>query len=282
MKFYRPNGKSIETNTDNKSYMVQNNRRTVNPSEYKTRRPKEKEMIFGLRAVMEAIDAGKELDKVLIRRDMSSALAKELLGKLEGTSTTIQRVPQEKLSQFTDKNHQGVIAFISPISFYKLEEIIPSLYEQGKVPFVVILDGITDMRNFGAIARTCACAGVDAVVIPARGGVAINGDAIKTSAGALHSLPVCKVGQMQDAIRFLIESGLQVVAATEHADKNYTQADMRGPLAIIMGSEDMGIYEENLKLCSQKVRIPMSGAIESLNVSVAAGIMIYEAIRQRN
>ncbi|MBR1928152.1 MAG: 23S rRNA (guanosine(2251)-2'-O)-methyltransferase RlmB [Paludibacteraceae bacterium] len=262
--------------------MVQNNRRTVNPSEYKTRRPKEKEMIFGLRAVMEAIDAGKELDKVLIRRDMSSALAKELLGKLEGTSTTIQRVPQEKLSQFTDKNHQGVIAFISPISFYKLEEIIPSLYEQGKVPFVVILDGITDMRNFGAIARTCACAGVDAVVIPARGGVAINGDAIKTSAGALHSLPVCKVGQMQDAIRFLIESGLQVVAATEHADKNYTQADMRGPLAIIMGSEDMGIYEENLKLCSQKVRIPMSGAIESLNVSVAAGIMIYEAIRQRN
>lgn len=282
MKFYRPNGKSIETNTDNKSYTVQNNRRTVNPSEYKTRRPKEKEMIFGLRAVIEAIDAGKELDKVLIRRDMSSALAKELLGKLEGTSTTIQRVPQEKLSQFTDKNHQGVIAFISPISFYKLEEIIPSLYEQGKVPFVVILDGITDMRNFGAIARTCACAGVDAVVIPARGGVAINGDAIKTSAGALHSLPVCKVGQMQDAIRFLIESGLQVVAATEHADKNYTQADMRGPLAIIMGSEDMGIYEENLKLCSQKVRIPMSGAIESLNVSVAAGIMIYEAIRQRD
>ena len=251
-------------------------------SAYQTRRPKEKEMIFGIRAVMEALDAGKVIDKILIRRDLSSALAKELLQKLQGLPTPVQRVPQEKLSQFTDKNHQGVIAFLSPIDFHNVETLIPVLYEAGKTPFVVVLDGITDMRNFGAIARTCACAGVDAIVIPSRGGVSINGDAVKTSAGALHTLPVCKVENMQNTLRFLSESGLSIVAATEHATKNYTEADFAQPLAIVMGSEDRGIYEENLRLCNEQVRIPMSGTIESLNVSVAAGIMIYEAVRQRS
>ena len=249
--------------------------------EYKTRRPKEREMIFGIRAVMEAIEAGKVLDKVLIRRDLSSALAKELVQKLQGTVTPVQRVPAEKLGQYTDKNHQGVIAFLSPIDFHKVEDIVPSLYEEGKIPFLMVLDGVTDMRNFGAIARTCACAGVDAIVIPARGGVSINGDAIKTSAGALHTMPVCKVETRQNALRFLQESGLAVVAATEHSTKNYIEADFNQPLAIVMGSEDTGIYEENLRLCTEQVCIPMRGSIESLNVSVAAGIMIYEAVRQR-
>jgi len=252
------------------------------PGDYKVRRPKQSEMIFGIRAVIEAIEAGKVIDKILIRRDLSSALAKELLQKLQGLPTPVQRVPAERLSQYTDKNHQGVIAFLSPIDFHRLEDIIPALYEQGKTPLLVVLDGITDMRNFGAIARTCACAGVNAVVIPARGGVSINGDAVKTSAGALHSLPVCKVENMQSALRFLRDSGLSVVAATEHTDKTYTQADFTCPVAIVMGSEDTGIYEENLRLCNEKVSIPMSGTIESLNVSVAAGIMIYEVLRQRN
>ncbi|MBR1564566.1 MAG: 23S rRNA (guanosine(2251)-2'-O)-methyltransferase RlmB [Paludibacteraceae bacterium] len=252
------------------------------PGDYKVRRPKQSEMIFGIRAVIEAIEAGKVIDKILIRRDLSSALAKELLQKLQGLPTPVQRVPAERLSQYTDKNHQGVIAFLSPIDFHRLEDIIPALYEQGKTPLLVVLDGITDMRNFGAIARTCACAGVDAVVIPARGGVSINGDAVKTSAGALHSLPVCKVENMQSALRFLRDSGLSVVAATEHTDKTYTQADFTCPVAIVMGSEDTGIYEENLRLCNEKVSIPMSGTIESLNVSVAAGVMIYEVVRQRN
>ena len=252
------------------------------PGDYKVRRPKQSEMIFGIRAVIEAIEAGKVIDKILIRRDLSSALAKELLQKLQGLPTPVQRVPAERLSQYTDKNHQGVIAFLSPIEFHRLEDIIPALYEQGKTPLLVVLDGITDMRNFGAIARTCACAGVDAVVIPARGGVSINGDAVKTSAGALHSLPVCKVENMQSALRFLRDSGLSVVAATEHTDKTYTQADFTCPVAIVMGSEDTGIYEENLRLCNEKVSIPMSGTIESLNVSVAAGVMIYEVVRQRN
>ena len=238
-------------------------------------------MIFGIRAVIEAIDAGKVLDKVLLRRDMSSAIGRELLAKLQGTSTPIQKVPLEKLNQFTDKNHQGAIAFLSPIEFYPLDNLVQSLYDEGKVPFLVVLDGVTDVRNFGAIARTCACGGVDALVIGAKGGAAVNGDAIKASAGALHSLPVCKVENMQNALRYLRDSGLTVLAATEHTDKNYTEADMTVPLAIVMGNEEKGIYEENLKLCNEQVRIPMTGTIESLNVSVAAGVFIYEVVRQR-
>lgn len=253
---------------------------------YETRRPKEKEMIFGTRAVIEAIDAGKTLDKVLIRRDMSSAIARELLAKLtdnEGhIATNVQRVPLEKLNQFTDKNHQGVIAFLSPIEFYRIEDLIPSIYESGRTPLLMVLDNVTDVRNFGAIARTCACAGADALIIGTRGSVSINGDAVKTSAGALHTLPVCKVDNMQNALQFLRESGLNIVAATEHATHDYTATDMRSPLAIVMGSEEKGIYEENLKQCTDQVRIPMVGTIESLNVSVAAGVMLYEAIRQRS
>ena len=248
---------------------------------YETKRPPEKEMIFGIRAVIEAIEAGKVLDKVLLRRDMSSALGREMLLKLEGAQTQIQKVPVEKLNQFTDKNHQGVIAFISPIEFYPLENLVQSLYDEGKVPLLMMLDGVTDVRNFGAIARTCVCAGVHALIIGTRGSAAINGDAVKASAGALHSLPVCKVENLQNALRYLRDSGLSIIAATEHTDKNYTEADMTLPTCIVMGSEEKGIYEENLKLCNEKVRIPMSGALESLNVSVAAGIFIYEAVRQR-
>ena len=252
------------------------------PRDYETRRPKEKEMIFGIRAVIEALDAGKTLDKILLRRDMSSALARELMEKLEGIPTPVQKVPVEKLNQFTDKNHQGVIAFLSPIEFTPLENLLPMLFEEGKTPFLVVLDGVTDVRNFGAIARTCACAGADAIVVPARGGAAINGDAIKTSAGALHSLPVCKVENMQDALRYLRDSGVTLVAATEHATKLYTEADFSGPVAILMGSEDIGIHPANLDLCDTRVKLPMAGTIESLNVSVAAGIFIYEVIRQRS
>lgn len=250
-------------------------------ADYKTRRPKEKEMIFGIRAVMEAIEAGKTIDKILLRRDMSSVLAKELLVKLQGTPVPVQKVPVEKLNQFTDKNHQGVIAFLSPVEFQRVEDIVPALYEAGKVPFIVLLDGITDMRNFGAIARTCACAGVDALIIPAHGTVAVNGDAVKTSAGALHTLPLCKVESLTQTLRFLRDSGCSVVAATEHAEQSYTSAPMTDPLVLVMGAEDVGISEEVLRQCTCRVRIPMAGVIESLNVSVAAGVMIYEVIRQR-
>lgn len=238
-------------------------------------------MIFGIRAVIEAIEAGKTLDKILLRRDMSSAIGRELMEKLEGLTVPVQRVPVEKLNQFTDKNHQGVIAFLSPIDFYRIEDIVPALFEAGKTPLLMVLDGITDVRNFGAIARTCVCAGVDALIIGARSGVAINGDAVKTSAGALHSIPVCKVDNLQNALSYLHDSGITLVASTEHTEMNYTEADFTNPVAIVMGSEEHGIYEQNLNLCDTKVRIPMTGTLESLNVSVAAGVIIYEAIRQR-
>lgn len=278
--FYKSNKEN--DNFDSKPrYSRESRKPASNPREYETRRPKESSMIFGTRAVIEAIEAGKTIDKILLRRDMSSAIGRELMEKLEGLTVPVQRVPVEKLNQFTDKNHQGVIAFLSPIEFTPLESLVPMLYEEGKTPLLVVLDGITDVRNFGAIARTCACAGVNALIIGARSGVAINGDAVKTSAGALHKIPVCKVENMQNALRFLSESGIQLVASTEHTDTNYTQADYTLPTAIVMGSEEHGIYEENLKLCDVKVRIPMTDAIESLNVSVAAGVMIYEAIRQR-
>lgn len=239
------------------------------------------EMIFGIRAVMEAIHAGRDIDKIWIRKNIESNLAGELLEALRGTNVPIQRVPQEKLNHITTKNHQGVIAFISPVTYQRIEDLIPSLYEAGKDPFIVVLDSITDVRNFGAIARTCLCAGVDAVVIPMSGSVTVNADALKTSAGALHTLPVCRQADLRETLRFLKNSGLHLVAATEKAEQSYTEADYSGPLAIVMGAEDVGIHPENLKLCEEWVRIPILGSISSLNVSVAAGIMLYEAIRNK-
>ena len=172
-------------------------------------------MIFGIRAVIEAILAEKEIDKILVKRDLQSDLSKELFDALKGREIAVQRVPAERLDRVTRKNHQGVIAFIPAISYQKLEDIIPFLYEQGKNPFIVLLDGVTDVRNFGAIARTCECAGVDAIVIPSKGSVTVNADAMKTSAGALHVLPVCKEKSITQAIKFLQESGVKVYAASE-------------------------------------------------------------------
>lgn len=248
---------------------------------FKERRRPEKEMIFGTRAVIEAIQAGNEIEKILIRRDMTNDLSRALYAALEGRVVPIQKVPADKLNLLTSKNHQGVIAFISPVSFQRLEDVIPFLYEEGREPFVVVLDGVTDVRNFGAIARTCECAGVDAIVIPAKGGAAINADAIKTSAGALMNIAVCREENMWEALRFLSNSGLKLVAATEKAKENYTDASYKEPVALVMGSEEEGIAPEHLKLCNSLVKIPVLGKIESLNVSVAAGVLIYEVVRQR-
>lgn len=248
---------------------------------FKERRRPEKEMIFGTRAVIEAIQAGNEIEKILIRRDMTNDLSRALYAALEGRVVPIQKVPADKLNLLTSKNHQGVIAFISPVRFQRLEDVIPFLYEEGREPFVVVLDGVTDVRNFGAIARTCECAGVDAIVIPAKGGAAINADAIKTSAGALMNIAVCREENMWEALRFLSNSGLKLVAATEKAKENYTDASYKEPVALVMGSEEEGIAPEHLKLCNSLVKIPVLGKIESLNVSVAAGVLIYEVVRQR-
>ena len=238
-------------------------------------------MIFGIRAVIEAAEAGKDIDKVLVKRELSGELFKELQEVLRRYEIPMQKVPLERIDRITRKNHQGVIAFTSAVTYQKLDQIVPFLYEQGKNPLIVVLDGITDVRNFGAIARTCEVAGVDAIVIPARGSVSVNADAIKTSAGALHIIPVCRENSLKEAVVFLKDSGIKVVAATEKAAKNYTEADMSVPVAILMGSEDEGVSPEILRICDELVKVPQFGSIQSLNVSVAAGVMIYEVIRQR-
>ncbi|MDE5968753.1 MAG: 23S rRNA (guanosine(2251)-2'-O)-methyltransferase RlmB [Muribaculaceae bacterium] len=237
--------------------------------------------IFGIRAVIEAIEAGKEIDKILIKKDLNGELANELFDLIKSHRLYAKRVPIEKLNKITRKNHQGVVAIMSAVTYHSLEHLVPQLYEDGVLPFVVVLDGITDVRNFGAIARTCECAGADAVVIPMHNSVSVSGDAMKTSAGALHHLPVCRERSLVGAIRFLKDNGYQIVAASEKANINYTQADYLTPVAIVMGAEDTGISEEVLKLCDTFVSIPQFGHIGSLNVSVAAGVMMYEVVRQR-
>lgn len=243
---------------------------------------KEKEMIFGTRAIIEAIEADKEIDKLLLRKDLRGDLSKELMVLAKNRGITVQRVPSERLDRYTRKNHQGAIAFLSAISYEHIEDIVPFLYEEGKDPFILLLDGITDVRNFGAIARTCEVAGVDAIVIPTKGSVTVNADAVKTSAGALLKIPVCKEPNLTDVIKYLKNSGIKVVAASERSSQLYTATDYTGPIAIVMGAEDTGVSTENLRLVDEMVKIPQYGTIGSLNVSVAAGILIYEAIRQRH
>lgn len=239
-------------------------------------------MIFGIRAVIEAVEAGKEIDRLLVKKDLQGELSKELFSAIRGYDIPVQRVPVEKLNRITRKNHQGVIAFIAPVTYQHVEDLVPALYEEGKEPFFVLLDGVTDVRNFGAIARTAECAGVNAVIIPSRNSVSVNADAVKTSAGALHIIPVCRENQISSVIRYLKNSGIRIVGATEKAELDYTRADLQGPVCLIMGAEDKGIPQEHLALCDEWVRIPILGQIESLNVSVAAGILIYETVKQRN
>lgn len=237
--------------------------------------------IFGIRAVIEAIESGKSIDKVLVRKDLGGELAHELLAKIKEYGVLMQRVPQERLNRITMKNHQGVIAMISPVTYHKLENLLPSLYEEGKTPFIVLLDGLTDTRNFGAIGRTCDCAGVDGIVIPERNSVSVTPDAVKTSAGGLFYVPVCRERDIVYAVKLLKESGVKVVAASEKGACDYTELDMTVPVAIVMGSEDVGISQEVLRLCDEIATIPMLGNIGSLNVSVAAGVLIYDVVRQR-
>ncbi|WP_462346158.1 23S rRNA (guanosine(2251)-2'-O)-methyltransferase RlmB [Coprobacter fastidiosus] len=239
------------------------------------------EMIFGIRAVIEAVEAGKDIDKILIKKDLQSDLAQELFAAVRGRNIVVQKVPVEKINRMSRKNHQGVLAFISAITYQHLDDIVPGLYEEGKNPFIILLDGITDVRNFGAIARTCECAGVNAIVIPERGSVSVNADAVKTSAGALLHLPVCRESSVFEAVRFLKNSGFRIIAASEKAVVNYTNIDYTVPVAIVMGAEDTGVSKEVLRLCDDMVALPQMGVIGSLNVSVAAGVMMYEVVRQR-
>lgn len=243
---------------------------------------KENEMIFGIHAIVEALEANKEIDKVIIKRDLSSDLSLRLFDALKShPMVQVQRVPVQKLDSYTRKNHEGAIAFISKVEYQKLSGIVPMCFEEGRDPFVVMLDGVTDVRNFGSIARTCECAGVDAVVVPIKGGIMINGDAIKTSAGALHSLPVCKERSLTEAIRFAKNSGLKVVAVARGAKKSYADVDLTGPLALVFGDERTDVSDDVLRSADAVISIPTRGNIDSLNVAVSAGVVVYEALKQR-
>lgn len=239
------------------------------------------QVVFGIRAVIEAIESGKQVDKVLMKKDLSGDLARELLSVAREYNVPVQRVPVERINRVTRKNHQGVIAFMAAVDYYHVDDIVPALYDEGINPFIVVLDGVTDVRNFGAIARTCECAGVNAIVIPERNSVSVNADAVKTSAGALNYLPVCRERNLVNAVKYLRDSGFKVMGASEKTDLSYTKADFTGPVAIVLGAEDTGISADILRLCDTLVAIPEFGEINSLNVSVAGGIMIYEVVRQR-
>jgi 23S rRNA (guanosine2251-2'-O)-methyltransferase len=237
--------------------------------------------IFGIRAIEEAIKSGKEIDKIFIRKGLSGDLFQAFFTLVRENNVPFQYVPPEKLDRITRKNHQGVIAFLSSITYQNIESIIPTLYEEGKTPFILILDGITDVRNMGAIARSAECSGAHAIIIPEKGSAQINADAIKTSAGALHHIPVCRVKSLSAALKFLKESGLFVAAATEKANEIYFHTDFNKPLAIILGSEESGISDELLKRSDVLIKIPLLGNIGSLNVSAAASAIVFEIVRQR-
>lgn len=240
------------------------------------------QLVFGIRAIIEAIVSGKEIEALYVQRGLTGGLWHELKELLKEYQLQAQMVPVEKLNRLTPKNHQGAVAFISPITYQRIEDIIPQIFEKGEVPLVLVLDGITDVRNMGAIARTAECAGVHALVIPSKGSAQINPDAIKTSAGALYKIPVCRQENLLQAARFLQESGLQLVCCTEKTKDTIYKPDYTAPTVIIMGSEDEGIRNELIRISDHLAKIPMYGEIESLNVSVSAGVIIYEAIRQRD
>jgi len=238
--------------------------------------------IFGIRAVIEAIEAGREIEKILIQRGIAGELFNQLRKALKGTEIPFQMVPPEKIKRLTSKNHQGVIAFVSELTYYRAEDLLPRVFEEGRTPLVLVIDRVTDVRNFGAIARSAECAGVDFIVIPSRGSAQINADAVKTSAGALHRIPVCRENNLKETLTYLKDYGLQVIACHEKTDKLIYEADLKLPTAILMGSEENGISAEYLKIADLAVKIPMVGKTASLNVSVATGIILFEAIRQKH
>ena len=238
-------------------------------------------LIAGLRPVMEAVQAGREVEKVLMKTGLDGDLARTLIALLHERHIPIQHVPVEKLHSLTPNHHQGVVAFTALIPYVALEEVIARVTERGAAPLVALLDGVTDVRNFGAIARSAECAGAHALVLPAKGAAPINADALKTSSGALSRIPVCRTPNLPSAIYYLKDSGLQLVAVTEKAGALLYDCDFRLPTALVMGAEDAGISKTVLKLCDRQARIPLQGAIGSLNVSAAAAVALFEAVRQR-
>ncbi len=243
--------------------------------------PQKSEVIYGTRAVIEAVESDQEVDRVLVQKGLRNELTQELLDATRKLSVPVSFVPPEKLNRVTRKNHQGTIAFLSSVTYASLDHIINQCYAEAKDPFLILLDRITDVRNFGAIARSAECLGTHALVVPTQGNARIGGDAMKTSAGALNYLPVCRVARLKETVRFLKDSGIRVIACTEKTGQLLPQADLKGPIAMLLGSEEDGIADELLQLADELVKIPMQGNVASLNVSVAAAVSMYEVVRQR-
>ena len=240
-------------------------------------------MIFGTRAVMEAIHSGREIEKIYVQSGLNNDLIKEMITLAKEKKVPYTFAPQQKLNSLSSssKNHQGVICVLAEIQYQSVDDLIHRAFSDGRDPLFLILDRITDVRNFGAIARTAECGGLDGIIIADKGNAPISSDAIKTSSGALNHLPVARSENMRQTFNQLRESGVKIIACTEKAAQSIYQGDFSGPVAIVVGSEEDGITPELLRLADQQVKIPMKGKVESLNVSVSAGIAIYEAIRQR-
>ncbi|XOV93219.1 MAG: 23S rRNA (guanosine(2251)-2'-O)-methyltransferase RlmB [Bacteroidota bacterium] len=243
---------------------------------------KNEQLIYGARAVIETIQSGKHLEKLFIQKNNSSDLVKQLLQLAGQYVVPISWVPAEKLNRITKGNHQGVVAFVSPVQYHNLHHVLTDVFEAGKNPLFLALDGVTDVRNFGAIARTCECLGVDGIIIPVKSNAQINADAVKTSAGALNYIPVCRDLKLLEALKYLKDSGLQVVSCSEQGEIPLAQLDFSVPTVIVMGSEEEGISKDILRISDAIASIPMKGQVSSLNVGSAAAIILYEVIRQRS
>ena len=251
-----------------------------NNSEKRGYKKKERDLIYGVRAVIEAIKAEREINKIMIQKGMDKELFMELKEELRGKDFQLQFVPREKLDGLTDNNHQGVVAQVSPIKYHDIKELVEDLLEDGRKPFILVLDRITDVRNFGAIARTAECEGVDAILLPSKGSVQVNADAVKTSAGALNRIKVCRTDNLKDSLFYIQQCGLRLVVCTEKSKVPLYETNLRGAVAIIMGSEKDGVTQDLINMADISCCIPMRGEIASLNVGVAAGMALYEKLRQ--
>ncbi len=238
------------------------------------------DIIYGIHSVIEAIKADRELNKILIQKGIQKEVFNELREALTGKHFQLQFVPAQKIDSLTSGNHQGVVAFVTPIEYKEIETLVDQMLEEGKKPTILVLDRITDVRNFGAIARTAECEGVDAILIPSKGSALVSSDAMKASAGALNRIPVCKTDDLKNSLFYLQQSGLRLVACTEKSATPLYQVNLRGSVAIIMGSEENGITQDLINMSDIKAKIPMRGEISSLNVGVATGMVLYEKLRQ--
>jgi 23S rRNA (guanosine2251-2'-O)-methyltransferase len=239
------------------------------------------EFVFGMQSVKETLLSEKEIERVYIQKSTKSDGIREVLALARERKVEVWQVPVEKLNRITQKNHQGVICYISPIHYVDVENVIQTAFENGENPLIIVLDEVTDVRNFGAIVRTALCAGAHAVLFPEKGSARIGSDAMKTSSGALNHLPICRTKNLVKSLKILKESGLSLIACSEKGDQTIFDVDMSGPTAIIMGSEERGIKIDHIAEADHFAKIPMTGKVQSMNVGVAMGIISFEAVRQR-